>query len=137
MLQCESPIHAGPREVWTTFHPRRGQRFFCDACRQAFSQQRDDAQREYADAVGPVEASSSGQVAVGVLLTGTVKRKIADRGFAFIEGSDGEDYFFHLSDLDSAVRFEEVFEGQELEFEVKTPASPDKAGAAQNVRMPT
>lgn len=134
LLQCESPIHKGPREVWTTFHPRRGQRFFCDACRQEFSQQKEDAQREFVSAALPAEGNALARAPVGVLLGGVVKRKIADRGFAFIEAGDGEDYFFHLTDLDGSLSFEEVYEGLGVEFEVKTPPSPDKAGAAQNVR---
>src|SRR5207237_5829035 len=46
-LLCESPGHKGPRGVWTTFHPRKGQRFFCDVCRREFTRQRLDVQREY------------------------------------------------------------------------------------------
>ena len=46
-LDCQSPGHAGDRRVWTTFHPRKGQKFFCDACREAFAQQRQEIQHEY------------------------------------------------------------------------------------------
>src|SRR5215210_7210524 len=52
VLQCESPAHKGKREVWTTFHPRKGQKFFCDVCRREFSRQRQDVQREYMGAHG-------------------------------------------------------------------------------------
>jgi cold shock CspA family protein len=133
-LACESPIHKGPREVWTTFHPRRGQRFFCDDCRREFSRQREEAQREFVGAAAHAEGESYSGAAVGVLLSGMVKRKIADRGFAFIEASDGQDYFFHLTDLEEDLSFDQVYEGLPVDFEVKTPPSLDKAGAAQNVR---
>jgi CspA family cold shock protein len=32
-------------------------------------------------------------------MVGTVSRLIADKGFGFITGEDGVDYFFHRSDL--------------------------------------
>ena len=39
-LACEAPIHKGNRLVWTTFHPRKGQKFFCEECRREFTRQR-------------------------------------------------------------------------------------------------
>src|SRR5437899_1040965 len=48
-LQCEGPAHKGNRLVWTTFHPRKGQRFYCDACREEFNRQRLEAQNEPVD----------------------------------------------------------------------------------------
>ena len=32
-------------------------------------------------------------------MNGTVSRVIVDKGFGFITGEDGQDYFFHRSDL--------------------------------------
>jgi len=136
-LQCESPIHKGKREVWTTFHPRKGQRFFCDACRQEFSKQRQEAQREYLNAHHmEIEGQAVGDEStrVGVLLTGFVSKRFADRGFGFIETGDGRNYFFHLSDLQGGLSFDEIYEGMPVDFEVKKQPSEDKAGGAQNVR---
>ena len=53
------------------------------------------------------------------MLKGTVKNYNADKGWGFIEGEDGEDYFFHISNLrsgqkvrnDSKVKFDSS-EGQ-------------------------
>ncbi len=169
LLACESPIHKGKREVWTTFHPRKGQRFFCDACRREFTQQKQDAQREFVNsqvepdgepgsenapsggvpgAVAPAApgiggvpllpaANGSGAgpaVLAGMTRTGVVKRRIADRGFGFIEAEDGRDYFFHLTDLQPGLYFDDIVEGQQVDFDVKKQPSEDKAGAAQNVR---
>ncbi len=45
-LACESPMHHGERAVWTTFHPRRGQQFFYEGCREEFTKHRHDTHRE-------------------------------------------------------------------------------------------
>jgi CspA family cold shock protein len=46
---------------------------------------------------------------------GTIK-KLMDRGFGFIKPEQGEDLFFHSSDL-IGVEFNSLSEGQEVEFE--------------------
>jgi len=47
---------------------------------------------------------------------GKIKKLVSDRGFGFIEGDDGE-LFFHHSEV-SGVTFEELGEGQNVEYEV-------------------
>jgi len=42
------------------------------------------------------------------LATGTVKRVISDRGFGFILGEDGKEYFFHRDGLSSSVDFDRL-----------------------------
>jgi CspA family cold shock protein len=55
---------------------------------------------------------------------GKVKRLIRDRGFGFIDDTDGRQVFFHQSSL-ADVRFDALNEGQEVEFEVeKSPKGP-------------
>ena len=62
---------------------------------------------------------------------GKIKRLVADRGFGFIETDGNDDLFFHLSALDEGVSFEELAEGDILEYEVgETP----KGKRAENVR---
>ncbi len=46
---------------------------------------------------------------------GTIK-KLTDRGFGFIKPEQGEDLFFHGSDVEG-VEFNSLCEGQEVEFE--------------------
>jgi cold shock CspA family protein len=135
-LLCESPVHKGKREVWTTFHPRKGRRFFCDACRQEFARQKLDAQREFMTyhLESGQAGESGGGLGVGTVQIGMVTRKISDRGFGFIESADGRNYFFHLSDLLPGLDFDEVQEGLKVAFEVKRLPNEDRAGAAQNVR---
>ncbi len=48
---------------------------------------------------------------------GTIKKLVRDRGFGFI-GAGQQDVFFHLSSLDG-VSFEDLQEGQAVEFELK------------------
>lgn len=63
---------------------------------------------------------------------GKIKR-ITDRGFGFIETSDGgdEDMFFHMSSC-SGVEFDDLTEGQRVVFEV---GQGPKGPRAENVRL--
>ena len=134
-LECQSPGHRGDRRVWTTFHPRKGQRFYCDLCRAEFARQKQDAQQELVSSeVQAIAADIDQRSRVGQVLTGKIKKKVADRGFGFIQAVDGKDYFFHLTDLQTGLEFQDITEGLDVDFEVKKDPSQDKAGAAQNVR---
>ena len=48
---------------------------------------------------------------------GTIRRLIANRGYGFIKVEQGEDLFFHRSDIEG-VEFATLSEGQEVEFEI-------------------
>jgi CspA family cold shock protein len=62
---------------------------------------------------------------------GKIKR-ITDRGFGFIETADGaEDMFFHMSSC-SGVNFDDLHEGQKVEFDV---GQGPKGPRAENVRL--
>lgn len=57
---------------------------------------------------------------------GTIKRLITDGGFGFIKMEQGEDLFFHRSEL-RGVDFVSLREGQEVEFDVKQRSGHPKA----------
>ncbi len=133
VLECESPMHKGDREVWTTFHPRRGQQFFCEVCREEYARLKQDLQREAAASLGSDGESYHEALPPGTELRGTVVKKVTDRGFGFIQAIDGRDYFFHLADLAPGLEFSEIQEGFPVIFEVKRQASAEKGGTAQNV----
>ena len=61
---------------------------------------------------------------------GTVKRLIKDRGFGFVKIKQGEDLFFHSSEL-QGVDFDSLGEGQEVEFEV----GQGRSGSPQAVKV--
>jgi len=50
-------------------------------------------------------------------MNGTIKRLVTDKGFGFVKASDGTEYFFHHTACTNT-HFEELREGQALEFEV-------------------
>jgi len=50
--------------------------------------------------------------------TGKIKKLVRDRGFGFIDDTDGRELFFHQSALEG-VQFDALNEGQEVEFEVE------------------
>ena len=47
---------------------------------------------------------------------GTIKKLVADRGFGFIKGDQGE-LFFHHSEV-QGVAFEDLHEGQNVEYQI-------------------
>ncbi|MCA9042441.1 MAG: cold shock domain-containing protein [Planctomycetaceae bacterium] len=61
---------------------------------------------------------------------GTIK-KLAEKGFGFINTGDGSDMFFHMSNLEG-VSFEELREGQAVTF---TEGQGPKGPRAENVKL--
>jgi CspA family cold shock protein len=66
--------------------------------------------------------------------TGQITRLMKDRGFGFIKPStSSEDVFFHATSL-NAVTFDELREGENVEFDLEQdPRNPSRTRAA-NVR---
>jgi cold shock protein len=62
-------------------------------------------------------------------MTGTIKKVTWDRGFGFIRGEDGHEYFFHRSELRGGLRFEELKEGQRVSFEPRQAERGPRAAA--------
>jgi CspA family cold shock protein len=60
---------------------------------------------------------------------GKIKR-LTDRGFGFIDTGDGQDLFFHMSNL-QGVAFEQLREGQAVTYDV---GQGPKGPRAENVR---
>ncbi|MEN6371555.1 MAG: NYN domain-containing protein [Armatimonadota bacterium] len=135
-IPCESPYHKGPKEVWTYFHPRRGQKFFCDECRQEFLKQKREAQCNFLDSEikNPEPGIHINGHTLRHPISGVVAKRLPDKGYGFIETADGNNYFFHLTDLESDIEFDDAIEGTPVVFEIKQMPSAGKAGAAQNVR---
>lgn len=63
-------------------------------------------------------------------MNGTVKRLLKDKGFGFIASQDGQEYFFHRSEVRGS-SFESLREGAAVSFEVE---SSPKGPRAANVR---
>lgn len=63
--------------------------------------------------------------------TGKIKKLIRDRGFGFIDDTDGREVFFHQSALEG-VQFDALNDGQAVEFEVE---KSDKGPRAINIRI--
>jgi CspA family cold shock protein len=71
------------------------------------------------------------------MATGKIARMVKDRGFGFIKSNDStEDLFFHSTSV-AAGNFEELSEGQDVEFQVEPdPRNPSRKRAA-GVRLST
>ena len=62
---------------------------------------------------------------------GTVKKVVSDRGFGFISGEDGKDYFFHRDALIDAFDFDRLVGGERVEFDLQ---QSQRGPRATNVR---
>ena len=59
------------------------------------------------------------------MATGTLKKVVSERGFGFIASTDGKEYFFHRSGLDTSLDFDQLTGGEKLEFQVEnSPKGP-------------
>ena len=58
---------------------------------------------------------------------GTVKEYDPERGFGFIQGEDGEDYFLHVSGLREHMKDKGLREGQRVLFDVDFDMKGDRA----------
>ncbi len=63
--------------------------------------------------------------------TGKIKRMVGDKGFGFITGPDGTEYFFHQSAC-AQTAFDDLREGQAVTFDVGQGA---KGPRGENVRL--
>lgn len=57
--------------------------------------------------------------------TGSIAKVIAERGFGFIAGDDGKQYFFHRDGLTPPLAFDELAGGEKVTFEIEAnPKGP-------------
>ena len=66
------------------------------------------------------------------MATGNISKLVRDRGFGFIKPSDStEEVFFHSSSVEQPT-FDELNEGQEVEFDAEPdPKQPNRSRAAR------
>ena len=120
-VKCDSPIHEGDPWVATTYQPKDGEPFYCDDCRHEYG--------EMMKMKGP-----RFDVSVGEQLQGMVKTVVASRGYGFIIGEDGRDYFFHVSQL-AGVELDELRMGETVSFVVKELGQGERAGKVSDVSL--
>jgi cold shock protein len=66
-------------------------------------------------------------------MTGRIKKIVRDKGFGFIEPDDGsDDVFFHRSRLGPKMQFDDLREGDEVQFQVRPG---DKGPQAFDLRV--
>jgi cold shock protein len=61
------------------------------------------------------------------MASGTIKKLVHDKGFGFIQGSDGADVFFHHSSVADR-QFDNLTEGQTVEYTVDQGGGPKGKG---------
>ena len=65
-------------------------------------------------------------------MNGTISKVLADKGFGFIKGEDGQEYFMHRSAVRDGSVFEQLRDNQPVTFDV---GQGDKGPRAENVRL--
>jgi CspA family cold shock protein len=60
-------------------------------------------------------------------MNGTVKNLKKDKGFGFVKGDDGREYFFHVSGMVQKGEFDALTPGDAVQFDID-------AGATQGLR---
>ncbi len=139
--ECVSPLHIGDRKVWTTYHPRKREQFFCEDCRKRFAAEKAAAQEAYvAQAPGgngtQDEAAAPALAALETGCSGRIKKLVRERGFGFVQRDNGHEYFFHLTDLQVGLSWEGIEEGRTVLFDIRRESAGGKAGAAAHLREP-
>lgn len=66
-------------------------------------------------------------------MSGRIKKLEADRGFGFVAGEDGKDYFFHRSSVDGSTRFDELSVGDSVDFTVEPSDRGPRAGRVRRI----
>lgn len=69
------------------------------------------------------------------MLTGTVKRKVSDKGFGFIADDRGVEYFFHRNSVESHGGFESLLEGDSVSFDPSESAKGPRAETVTKIRQ--
>ena len=64
-------------------------------------------------------------------MRGRIKRYFSDKGYGFIAGEDGVDYYFHISNVRTAVQ---ITQGSVVEFDV-VRANDKKNNKAVNIKI--
>jgi CspA family cold shock protein len=64
--------------------------------------------------------------------TGTIKKVVSERGFGFITGPDGKDYFFHRDGLSASMDFDRLVGGESVTFEVESSPKGPRAVQVQS-----
>lgn len=64
---------------------------------------------------------------------GTIKKLVHDKGFGFIQSSEGADVFFHCSTVADR-QFESLTEGQKVEYTVDENAGSGGGGKGKGPR---
>lgn len=66
-------------------------------------------------------------------MTGTIKKILRDKGFGFIEPDDGsDDVFFSRGSMDSHTEFDQLREGNQVQFQTRPG---DKGPRAVGVKL--
>jgi hypothetical protein len=137
-LECESPSHRGNRKVWTTFYPRRNQRFYCDECKAQYERQKQEQERPHTQGQTGTPPATQDQVSgetIGQVVLGQLREpKVGPNGpFAFMRTGVGNEYYFNPTHLEGTLSWDELKPDMPLRAEIVRLPAGGKAGAVRRV----
>ncbi|MBM3933353.1 MAG: NYN domain-containing protein [SAR202 cluster bacterium] len=119
-LECQSPQHVGDRHFLTRYHPRPGERIYCDVCRARFAQERAQAEAQLGE---PIPQNVLEHARPGYRV-GRISYLNYTGGYGFIRVDGGGDYYFHVTNL-AEIQFESLKAMQIVQFKVDKAPSPE------------
>jgi hypothetical protein len=149
MIECQSDLHEGDRNVWTTFRPRRHQTFYCDECRRKFLgtqpghmpppvtlPSREPTPSTLTDGmehsnVGAAPAAGEGD-AMRVFSepqSGAIYSLKTEQYYGFLQARTGKQYYFNAGNL-RGLTWNDLVIGLDVEFDVLREPADGRAGAA-------
>jgi CspA family cold shock protein len=63
--------------------------------------------------------------------TGTINKLVSQRGYGFINGDDGTEYFFHRDGVESPQGFDGLERGEKVTFEIEPSQKGPRAKRVQ------
>lgn len=66
-----------------------------------------------------------------IVTNGKITRVISERGFGFIGGEDGKEYFFHRNEISGSVDFDRLTGGEAVTFDIESSPKGPRAVKVQ------
>jgi len=68
-------------------------------------------------------------------MRGVIKKIVSDRGFSFVKPTTGADVFLHHSGMAEGFNFDDLKEGDTVEFDTTTGEKGPRASAVRPVKV--
>ena len=124
-VECASPNHIGNRTVSTTLRLPEGVPFYCDKCREGHRAEMTKVDGQIREKIAALPTLDP--AVYDSAIPGVIRKLVKDRKFGFVCTSSGNEYRFHLNDLED-VSYDDLKEMDVLAFKIKSEPYIDASG---------